>query len=88
MPIETYVGCLECLQHSAYDCNSWCDNIHSTEARTEGVIHMERLEDGFARVYHPRSKGWVEGKLCAKRWINWGKKLIRSEASVSVRAPK
>ena len=76
MPIETYVGCLSCLKHTDYECESWCaHNASRWEPRTEGVIHMERLEDGFARVYYPRIKGWVVGKLCAKRWIDWTKKI-------------
>jgi hypothetical protein len=74
MPIETYIGCLECLQHSDYDCQHWHAYV-SKDMRTEGVIHMERLADGFVRVYCARIKGWVLGKLDSNRWIDWTKKI-------------
>ena len=71
MPVESYIGCLDCLQHTDYDCCHWCDNIHSDDIRTEGVIQMERLEEGFVKVYYSKTNSWVLGRLDNARWIDW-----------------
>lgn len=73
MPIESYVGCLDCLQHSDYDCKEWCIYVapRAVEERKEGVIQMERTGDGFVRVYCSRIQHWVLGKLDSNSWIDW-----------------
>jgi hypothetical protein len=79
MPVETYIGCLVCLQHSDYDCQRW-HAYNTNDTRTEGVIQMERLKGGIVRVYSARIKGWVIGKLDSDCWINWNLKKDDSDS--------